>query len=83
MTDHRDAWWPTTRACPHCRSLHDISTRLHGDRVWCRFCDKWFSVVMRPDGQVYLAKCDAPAEAAQVAKPRQRSASGRGGKDGG
>ena len=58
----RDGWWASTRACPHCRGLHDISTRMNGDRVWCRFCGKWYAVVMRADGQVYLAKVEAPPE---------------------
>lgn len=48
------------RLCPHCGREHDISHRMHGDRVWCMFCDQWFSVVYRTDGEVYLAKCDAP-----------------------
>lgn len=51
---------PITHPCPHCRADYDISTRIHGDRVWCRFCGKWFSVVMRLDGSTNLAKCDAP-----------------------
>jgi hypothetical protein len=47
--------------CPHCQKMHDISHRMHGDRVWCVRCGKWFAVVMRLDGSVYLVKVEPPA----------------------
>lgn len=50
---------PITRPCPHCGSDYDITRRLNGDQCWCP-CGKWFRVVCRLHGQVYLAKCDAP-----------------------
>lgn len=51
---------PITRPCPHCGKDYDISLRAPNARCWCRFCGKWFAVVMRLNGSVYLSKCDAP-----------------------
>ena len=59
---------PITRPCPHCEQQHDITSRLRNEIVWCRFCGYWFRVVMRINGNAYLAKCDAP-DGTQPARP--------------
>jgi hypothetical protein len=64
---------PITHPCPHCGKDYDISYRMHGDRVWCRFCGKWFAVVMRPDGSVYLSKCDAPSAELEAVTEREQA----------
>jgi hypothetical protein len=48
-----------TAPCPHCGTLHDISARFTGERVYCR-CGGWFLIQFLPGG-AQLVKCDAPA----------------------
>lgn len=45
--------------CPHCGREHDVSRRLHNDRVYC-LCGGWFVVIHRIDAGVQLMKCDPP-----------------------
>ncbi len=45
--------------CPHCNRPVDIARRMNGDRVYC-LCGKWYAVVMRLDGSVYLVKANMP-----------------------
>ena len=56
---------PTAAPCPHCGRAHDVSRRLHNDRVYC-LCGGWFVVLHRPDG-IWIGACDPP-----TSWPRER-----------
>ena len=49
----------TTAPCPHCGTLHDLTHRTSGDRVWCAACGGWFLVRFVPGG-AQLTKADPP-----------------------
>jgi hypothetical protein len=52
--------------CPRCAQNYDISTRIAGDRIWCR-CDIWLMLAFHRNGNAYFVVVPTP-----VSYPRER-----------
>jgi len=44
----------TTHPCPHCQAWYDLSGRVTGDTVLCRYCGGYFTVAWKQGGAVDL-----------------------------